>query len=38
MNTAIKALLLALPLTLISGLAQANTSAEGRWRLVSRGA
>lgn len=34
MNTALKALLLALPLTLITGLAQANTSAEGRWRQI----
>ena len=34
MNTALKALLLALPLTLITGLAQANPSAEGRWRQI----
>lgn len=34
MNTALKTLLLALPLTLVAGLAQANTSAEGRWRQI----
>ena len=34
MNTAIKALLLALPLTFATGLAQANNNAEGRWRQI----
>ena len=34
MKTAFKALLLALPLTLLSGLASANTNAEGRWRQI----
>lgn len=34
MKTALKALLLALPLTLVCGLASANTSAEGRWRQI----
>ena len=34
MNTAVKALLLALPLALLAPLAQANTSAEGRWRQI----
>lgn len=34
MNTAIKVLLLALPLTFATGLAQANNSAEGRWRQI----
>ena len=34
MDTAIKVLLLALPLTFATGLAQANNSAEGRWRQI----
>ena len=34
MKTALSALLLALPLTLVSGLASASTSAEGRWRQI----
>ena len=34
MNTAIKALLLAIPLTFACGLAQANNTAEGRWRQI----
>ena len=34
MKTAFKALLLALPLTLVAGMASANTSAEGRWRQI----
>ena len=34
MKTAFNALLLALPLTLVAGMASANTSAEGRWRQI----
>jgi uncharacterized protein (DUF2147 family) len=34
MKTVLKALLWALPLTMAAGLAQASTSAEGRWRQI----